>query len=63
MPRDSQHDKRRAVKMRVERNVPVIQAEFGQADLLDAESEVIRFILRIWPEDIGVTVPIGDSAQ
>eukprot|EP00969_Alexandrium_andersonii_P295841 13076688-Alexandrium_andersonii.AAC.1 len=48
MPRESQHDRRRAVKMRVEHNVPVVQAEFGQADLLDAESEVSRFILRFF---------------
>eukprot|EP00969_Alexandrium_andersonii_P191158 8443620-Alexandrium_andersonii.AAC.1 len=48
MPRELQHDRRQAVKMRVEHNVPVIQAEFGQADLLDAESEVIRFILRFF---------------
>eukprot|EP00969_Alexandrium_andersonii_P249478 11025684-Alexandrium_andersonii.AAC.1 len=28
MPRESQHDRRRAVKMHVEHNVPVAQAEF-----------------------------------
>eukprot|EP00969_Alexandrium_andersonii_P284485 12576968-Alexandrium_andersonii.AAC.1 len=46
MPRDSQNDQGRAAKMRVERNAPVIQAEFGQADRLDAASEVIRIVLR-----------------
>eukprot|EP00969_Alexandrium_andersonii_P317942 14044241-Alexandrium_andersonii.AAC.1 len=39
LPREAPKDRRRAVKMRVEHNVPLVQAEFGQADLLDAESE------------------------
>eukprot|EP00969_Alexandrium_andersonii_P299576 13244165-Alexandrium_andersonii.AAC.1 len=34
--------------MRVEHNVPVVPAEFGQADLLGAESDVINFILRFF---------------
>eukprot|EP00969_Alexandrium_andersonii_P354654 15442656-Alexandrium_andersonii.AAC.1 len=48
MPRGSCREKRHAVKLHVEQNVPVVQAEFGQADLLDAESEVIWFILRFF---------------
>eukprot|EP00969_Alexandrium_andersonii_P072798 3212203-Alexandrium_andersonii.AAC.1 len=48
MPRGPKKDKRHAVNMRVEHNVPVVPADFGQADLLDAESEVIEFILRFF---------------
>eukprot|EP00969_Alexandrium_andersonii_P020246 884409-Alexandrium_andersonii.AAC.1 len=33
------------MQMQVEHNVPIIPAEFLDADLLDAESEVVKFVL------------------
>eukprot|EP00969_Alexandrium_andersonii_P103087 4548867-Alexandrium_andersonii.AAC.1 len=49
--------------MRVEHNAPVIQAEFGQGDLLDAESEVIRFILRFFGSANKVLPLLKDLAR
>eukprot|EP00969_Alexandrium_andersonii_P286024 12645061-Alexandrium_andersonii.AAC.1 len=41
IPREGTNHPRRAVQMQVEHNVPVVPAEFRDADLLDAESEVV----------------------
>eukprot|EP00969_Alexandrium_andersonii_P033137 1446788-Alexandrium_andersonii.AAC.1 len=44
-PREGAHQPRKAMQMQVEHSVPIIPAEFRDVDLLDAESEVVKFML------------------
>eukprot|EP00969_Alexandrium_andersonii_P208887 9225340-Alexandrium_andersonii.AAC.1 len=48
MPRESARNRMRAVWMQAEHDVPVTPAEFKEADLLGAESEVVEFLLRFF---------------